>query len=378
MTQLVYLSPVPWFSFSQRPHKFVEWFRAMGGDKVIWVDPYPTRLPKLSDVRRLKQKNDHGTQQGLPPAWMQLIRPKALPVEPLPVAGWANRLLWQQNLAAIGSFAGKAPTLLVIGKPSLLALSLLSTRWFKGSVYDSMDHFAAFYSGISRYVMSQRERAVGSRVEALMASSTCLQEYWRSIRADVALVRNACDPAVLPAPREPSRSRDQRPVLGYVGTIGGWFDWDAVRDLARARPDALVRLVGPMAVAVPHDLPANVEMLPPCAHDAAMRAVAEFDVGLIPFKRNQLTESVDPIKYYEYRAMGLPVISTRFGEMRYRAGEAGVFLADTADEQRAAAQLALTFQDGAHAPMHFRENEGWTHRFSDSPVAAMMRSGGGS
>ena len=29
--QLVYFSPVPWASFAQRPHKFVEWFHARCG-----------------------------------------------------------------------------------------------------------------------------------------------------------------------------------------------------------------------------------------------------------------------------------------------------------------------------------------------------------
>lgn len=375
MTNLVYLSPVPWFSFSQRPHKFVEWFQAVGGGQVIWVDPYPTRLPKLSDVRRLRRHEGNIGQQDQPPQWLQLIRPRALPVEPLPVAGWANRLLWQGHLAKIQSFAQQGPALLVIGKPSLLALSLLSKRWFQASVYDSMDHFAAFYSGISRFVMSRRERAVASRVGVLMASSTCLRNHWRTVRPDVALVRNACDPKALPVPRQPSRQQGQRPVFGYVGTIGGWFDWNVIKALARAQPQALVRLIGPVAVPVPEDLPPNVELLPPRAHDAAMRAVAHFDVGLIPFKRNQLTESVDPIKYYEYRAMGLPVISTRFGEMLYRGGESGVFLADTDKEQSKAAHDALAFQGGSAAAMAFREEAVWTRRFTASPVAGMVVNG---
>ena len=37
--QLVYFSPVPWASYAQRPHKFVEWFHARRVLKVRWVDP---------------------------------------------------------------------------------------------------------------------------------------------------------------------------------------------------------------------------------------------------------------------------------------------------------------------------------------------------
>src|SRR5437868_8473905 len=219
MTQLVYLSPVPWHSFSQRPHKFVEWFRERGGGDAIWVDPYPTRLPKLSDISRVRRR-DSGVQQGQLPPWLRLIRPGALPVEPLPVIGWANRILWRDLLATIESFAARDKTMLVIGKPSLLAHVLLGKNWFTDSVYDSMDHFSAFYSGVSRYVMARRECSVAANAQRLLASSTRLLEQWRAVRPDVTLVRNACDPAALPAIRSVHRFSHSRNVFGYVGTIG--------------------------------------------------------------------------------------------------------------------------------------------------------------
>lgn len=379
MIRLVYLSPVPWSSFSQRPHKFVEWFHAQSGGDVVWVEPYPTRLPNIGDFRRLRLGSHEGksiAQQGEPPAWLKLVRPRALPVEPLPLLAWANVTLWRNALHAIESFAKEGDTFLAIGKPSLLALLLLSKRWFKGSVYDSMDHFSAFYSGVSRFVMSRREAAVVAKAQMVLASSTCLLDQWRLIRNDVSLVRNACDPAVLPAPRAPLSQHGSRRVFGYIGTIGRWFDWDAVAALARAQPQATVRVIGPVFVPVPAGLPGNVEMLPPCTHEKAMDAVTEFDVGLIPFKRSELTDSVDPIKYYEYRALGIPVISTRFGEMRQREGERGVFLANTADEMAKAAAVALDFRDSPGAAMAFRGEQTWFRRFQQSPVGRLLIDGG--
>ena len=56
-----------------------------------------------------------------------------------------------------------------------------------------------------------------------------------------------------------------------------------------------------------------------------------FSAGLIPFIKNELTASVDPIIYYEYFVLGLPVLSTRFGEMALREGSPGVFLVDGQD-----------------------------------------------
>lgn len=42
----------------------------------------------------------------------------------------------------------------------------------------------------------------------------------------------------------------------------------------------------------------------------------QFDVGLIPFKINELTLAVNPIKLREYLAAGLPVVSTPMPEVQ--------------------------------------------------------------
>lgn len=42
---------------------------------------------------------------------------------------------------------------------------------------------------------------------------------------------------------------------------------------------------------------------------------ADFDVCLIPFVRNELSRSVNPVKAYEYFALGKPVVSTILEEL---------------------------------------------------------------
>ncbi|GAI05320.1 unnamed protein product, partial [marine sediment metagenome] len=40
------------------------------------------------------------------------------------------------------------------------------------------------------------------------------------------------------------------------------------------------------------------------------------DIGIIPFKREAVVETISPIKLYEYMACGLPVISTEWEELK--------------------------------------------------------------
>jgi hypothetical protein len=365
LTRLVYLSPVPWSSFAQRPHKFVTWFHARKGGDVLWVDPYPTRFPRLSDIRRFGER-DEPENEAAPP-WLKVIRPTAIPVEPLPGSGLVNALVWRPALREIQALGRREDCLLAIGKPSLLALAVL--KQFKGcrAVYDAMDDFPAFYTGVSRWAMRRRERLLVRGVDAVLASSRAVRSRLGRIRDDVKLVHNGLDEGVLPRPGR-SPAVGERKVLGYVGTIAAWFDWEWVTALAAARPRDAVRLIGPVFSPAPAGLPGNVEMRPPCSHRAAMSAMQEFDVGLIPFKKNDVTASVDPIKYYEYRALGLPVVSTDFGEMAHRSGEEGVFLSRGPGDIAGPIERALLHQTDIESVRTFRACNTWEARFDAAHI----------
>lgn len=41
-----------------------------------------------------------------------------------------------------------------------------------------------------------------------------------------------------------------------------------------------------------------------------------FDVGIIPFRINEITEAVSPIRLFEYMALGRPIVTTNMAECR--------------------------------------------------------------
>jgi len=365
MLNLVYLSPVPLLSFAQRPHKFVEWFRKTEG-KVLWVDPYPTRLPRLSDLTRTRDK-PVSTTASLPPGIM-FQEPRALPIEPLPLSGKINQFFWGDLRKHVAALKQEGPLALVVGKPSHMALMLLDEGGFVTTAYDAMDDFPAFYDGFSQRSMAARESAVVDRVVHMMVSSTRLADRWGSKR-DVKFVPNACDIEKLPAVSSLQLSAKEKPILGYVGTMGQWFDWSLLVAIAQAKPELSVHLVGPVFTPPPGELPANVHIFPPCAHEKALEVMQTFTIGLIPFKKNRLTEAVDPIKYYEYRALGLPVLTSAFGEMLEHEKDHAVFCIDSTDHPDhllkqidAAISHRIDIDDVAR----FRHANSWQQRFNSS------------
>ena len=362
--QLIYLSPVPWDSFAQRPHKFVEWFHAQTGGRVLWVDPYPTRFPSWKDLRRLKRPAASAIQRSSVPAWLAVLRPGGLPIEPMPGSGWVNGLLWRSLLRTIGNFATNKKTLLAIGKPSVFALELLKRLHDCPSLYDAMDDFPAFYTGFSRLALAHRERELAKRVDVIWVSSSTLKSRWTKFHGDVRLVYNGLDLSIIQlAEQTQMQISSTKNVLGYVGTIASWFDWEWVCSLAEARPYDEIRLIGPVFERVPDKLPGNINLLPACGHAEALKAMRQFRVGLIPFKKNELTASVDPIKYYEYRALGLPVISTDFGEMSLRVGEQGVFITHFLSDIPVMVDSALQFLEDESNARTFATQNTWEARF---------------
>jgi len=359
--RLIYMSAVPWASFAQRPHKFAQWFHNRTGGAVLWVEPYPTRFLGLRDLRRLRAPTPSISAET--PSWATVLKPGGLPIEPIPGSGWVNKQLWRHAFDVIGDFAGGAKVLLAIGKPSVMALVLLKRFRHYPSIYDAMDDFPAFYSGLSCLAMARRERLIAQRADTIWASSTAAYKHWSRYRDDVRLVHNGLDLSVLPPLSETAQGTSEKRVLGYVGTIAAWFDWDWVCALAQARPKDEIRLIGPVFQKPAKKLPDNIILLPACNHEAALKAMMDFDVGLIPFKRNKLTDSVDPIKYYEYLALALPVLSTNFGEMRFRSNIPGVFISQSVSDSAELAESSFQFcRDRKDAHAFLLENS-WEARF---------------
>ncbi|PTR13967.1 glycosyltransferase involved in cell wall biosynthesis [Nitrosospira sp. Nsp2] len=363
--RLIYLSPVPWCSFSQRPHELARYFHSRTGGEVLWVDPYPGRFPTLSDIWA-RRPGSGGEECDIPP-WLTVVKPKALPIEPLPFSHAVNCLFWSRVESEVYRFADNS-TVLGIGKPTTLALQLLHKPGFRSSFYDAMDNYPAFYRGWSRLAMMNRERKVINKVSTILTSSSALYDRLRYMASDVRLALNACAVDRLPPVGKACSFPDgQRPVIGYVGTIGDWFDWKLVITLAKSNLKIKLRLIGPVYVRPPA-LPDNISVEPPLPHIEALSAMTQFNVGLIPFKETTLTSSVDPIKYYEYRALGLSVVSSAFGEMALRRGCEGVYVMDRNADITQLVTQALTTCATPCSTARFRINNSWKSRFDQARI----------
>ena len=362
--RLVYFSPVSWDSYEQRPHYFARSFLDAGGHAVVWVNPYPSRLPGWRDLARADLRD---APLVLPrPAGVTVVNAGGLPIDPLPGGARLNaRLYWKATLEELGRAADARDTVIGIARPTELALAALGSLAARWSFYDAMDDFPAFYRGRSRAATARVEQDIVQRVDRVLASSTRLCDKFSASGKPVTLLRNAFDMSLLP-PFDPDRLRAAH--FGFVGCMGGWFDWPTVLRLAAAVSPAPVTLIGPVAARTPRSMPANIQLHPACTQAEGSAWLKTFSAGLIPFVQNTLTAGVDPIKYYQYRGAGLPVLSTRFGDMAVRGAADATFHLDDATGILPAVSAATAYRSSPAEVARFRADNTWAERFRAAGV----------
>ncbi len=138
------------------------------------------------------------------------------------------------------------------------------------------------------------------------------------VRKGVNLDDFACDKP-LDCPADMSEVRHSaKPVVGYTGAIAYWLDWDLIRYLQKSMPYVHFVYVGPpFGINLERDMTShdNIRFLGVKASDMIPRYVKNFDVCIIPFLENDITASANPIKLYEYLALGSKVVSSHMPEL---------------------------------------------------------------
>jgi glycosyltransferase involved in cell wall biosynthesis len=155
-----------------------------------------------------------------------------------------------------------------------------------------------------------------------------------------------------------------RITVGYFGYLAGaWFDWDLVVKVSYRNPDWQFYLIGYGGTAGELSVPNNLHLLGKVPRSELASYAVNWDVAIIPFKPEKLAEGADPIKSYEYMAMGLPVVMTGVfpppGTERLLRRVEGVYAFEEAIRMEAAEKERL-----ADVRIEFAKRSTWANRLN--------------
>ncbi|HUU60380.1 MAG TPA: glycosyltransferase [Phycisphaerae bacterium] len=335
---------------------------------VLWVNYHASRRPTAgpSDLRHMAGRLG-GVFRGLTKAaaGLYVLTPLVLP---LPTSPWARRI----NRSLLTRQIHRALRPLRTGPLQVWSFCpdvayLLDGLEAERVVYYCVDDFASF-TGYDRAQVLRDEAELCRRADLVVTTSRALCRTKGKLNPRTILVRHGVDwghfaRAVLdppPAPRDVAAIG--RPRIGFFGLIRDWVDLDLVAAVARRRPAwQFVFLGGSTVDLSPFRALENVHFLGARPYASLPAYCRQMDAAMIPFKVNNLTRAVNPIKLREYLAAGLGVVSTPLPEVRRY--EHLVEIGDGADAFDAALERVLhTDGDAREERVRAMQRETWPRK----------------
>jgi glycosyltransferase involved in cell wall biosynthesis len=198
----------------------------------------------------------------------------------------------------------------------------------KPLVYDCMDNHVNFnVPEEEKKRIIKDEKELIERADLIFTSSSQLKENLIqkniTIEKKTFVVHNGVDEKLFDPFNCPDVKDDKfntilqrgKKIAGYVGSISEWIDWEVLCYVADALKDEIdLVLIGPVWDTKVPEMD-NMFLLGSRPYYDIPYYLKKINVALIPFKPSKLTECVNPVKIYEYMAMGLNSVVLKYAEI---------------------------------------------------------------
>jgi glycosyltransferase involved in cell wall biosynthesis len=353
MTDLVVMSLEAWDDVWRRnQHLVAGLLRSDAALRVLFVEPPADPTHDLRSGRRPSFAGGVREVPDVAPGRLFTVRPvKWLPRR---IDRRADERLARAVMRVAGSLGMRHP-LLWINDPGAVALAERS-GW--PMLYDITDDWLA-----ADRPESERRRAAANEARLLDLAGevvVCSPELVRrkSTNRSVTLIPNAVDADAYRRDAPPPADLPDGPVALYLGTVHpDRIDVELCEATARALGGAgALVLVGPNLLAAEQAArlrEAGALLLGPRPRAAVIGYLQRADVLVVPHVVTEFTDSLDPIKLYEYQAVGRPVVSTPVAGFR-DADDPRITIASGdafAEAVRAAIPAPTSFPEGADGPV---------------------------
>jgi glycosyltransferase involved in cell wall biosynthesis len=308
-------------------------------NRVLFVESLGLRRPQLAgrDLARIWRRLQRGLAPPREADGLYVLSPLVLPLH-------GSRVARAINARLLPALVHRAARRLGLQRPILWgyvpqAEALVETLDPSLIVYHCVDDIAA-HERIDTASFRAAEARFAAHADLVLASAPALAQRLGTISDHVLYAPNVADTALFSralGPGEPDQAMAALPAprIVFTGAISAIkLDMGLLVELAQLRPWWSFALVGPVGPGDPRtDVTAlaaqpNIHLLGGRTYEQLPDVLRAADVGLIPYARNELTESIFPMKVYEYLAAGLPVIATPLPAL---AGVAGVSSAASAE-----------------------------------------------
>ena len=352
---IVFLAPIDWSYRHQRPQNLAESL-VKQGYQVVYVNPTIEYTTGNKDEIISIQANG---------VWISTIRSQYRRKKfYIGVAGFPGKIAEEIAKLLEEFITNKfySSAVIVIGQPSWWPLA----ERMQGNqlLFDCMDFHAGFQEIDSLTVTNEKSLDIAS--DTIVVTSDFLRNSKSdhlNISKSIAVIRNGVDTGHFKS----DLNSVSKGVVGYFGALAEWFDIDLVKYLVEARPGIRFEFIGLISnrniVDELGNYP-NVFFHGEVPNNELPERASTWRAGLIPFKRSQLILSTNPVKMYEYSAMGIPTIATQIPEVEMASSEVnGIYASSSYEDfiQKLDLALELSVLDRGRL-ISWSKNHDWSKR----------------
>jgi len=166
--------------------------------------------------------------------------------------------------------------------------------------------------------LTKHYKSILSKADIAIANCQPVIDSMKHFKPDIKLIQNGCEEnPEMTAPKNNLLYEELKyfkgKVIGFVGNLEAKIDLELIGLIADEFKDALIVLVGSThANPKVRDLQehVNIRMFGVVPYENVNAIVSRFDVGIVPHKKMELTDNMNPLKVFVYLSNRIPVVAT--------------------------------------------------------------------
>lgn len=365
---VVVLSGIRW-DFLWQHHQILATLFARAGYPTTFVEttglsnpsPDPATIRKV--LRRIRRSGGKGHKERNTPPGLTVYSPLVAP----PTRGIFRRLnrafFVPRVVRHLRRFLGEVSPVVIAYPPTRTTLDLLSDLKPRLTLYDCSDNYEGFPRVPRDIALTERELL--EKADLVSCTSAFLMEKVRPVRPDAFMRGPAVDYDRFAVLQGSGRSGERVRTVCFFGYLSEErVDFSVLEGLGERGFD--VRLVGGVGrVEECFFASPGVDYRGEVSHAELPVALEGTDAFIIPYKINDLTRGISPMKIYECLATGIPIVATPLPEFE-RFGEHVYLAENAADFAKILERLPeLETKEKVRARIRLARENSWEARFAD-------------
>ncbi|MCR3757945.1 glycosyltransferase [Clostridium felsineum] len=370
MKNIIYISLVDWFWIKQRPHHFTEILSK--SNRITYFSRRPWKSnPNIVIADRVKS-NEINKSIIIKNSTMKIIRKKGIPKETKSyIIKKINLFIFKRYLCKLDRI-NKYDTI-IFTHPN--QIKIVSNDFLKDKmvIYDCMDNYKC-WPECNKDELIINEKKILSISDIVIVSSSELYKnilgYNKKLKDKLYIINNGVD--IENFSKENLKNENEINVfnvnnkkkIGYIGTVSSWFDFQLLKNTALKHKELEFYIIGPIEEGA--DIGSckeieNIIFTGSQPYYSIPNILSKIDVAIMPFKKNELIEAVNPVKIYEYLAMGKAVVALKYKETeKFRDL---IYTYDSQEEFENALDMAIkSKRNNIDKRIQFAKNNSWQAR----------------